>query len=66
MIKYDETRCIKIRIGKGTVRFKFEDGSGITIHRENPDYLREIGQWFCAEVDALPIDKDGNEYGGNE
>lgn len=51
---------IEVDVGKNAVRFKFVGKSGITIRRDNPDYLECIGRWFCNEVEALPkasIDK---------
>jgi hypothetical protein len=38
------------------IHFKFHRGAGIGIRRDNPDYYRAIGEWFCAEVDALSSD----------
>ncbi len=51
---WKEERNIRINAGDLAVRFKFEDGAGITIRKDNPCYLEEIGRWFCNEVDALP------------
>lgn len=47
---------VDINVGKRSVRFKFVNGSGIGVRRDNPDYLSCVGEWFCNEVDALPIE----------
>jgi hypothetical protein len=42
-----------------SVRFKFLNGSGIIIRRDNPAFVEAIGEWFLNEVDALPEGYDG-------
>jgi hypothetical protein len=46
---------------RGGFSAKFEDGSGIGIARDNPTYYEAIGRWFCREVEAGAILKDGTE-----
>ncbi len=54
MQKYDMKREVNMKV-RNTVHFKFTDGVGIVAHRENPEYLRIIGEWFCREVEAMPL-----------
>jgi hypothetical protein len=46
---------------QGGFSAKFEHGSGIGIARDNPGYYDAIGRWFCREVEAGAILKDGTE-----
>jgi hypothetical protein len=57
---------VMVDVGERVVHFKFthlKRGSGIVIHRENPDYLELIGEWFCKEVEAMPPEKKAKKKG---
>jgi hypothetical protein len=52
-------RAVHVRVSPRSVRFKFLDGSGIIIRRDNPAFVEAVGEWFLNEVDALPEGYDG-------
>lgn len=49
-----ELRKVWVDVTENGVHFRFHDGSGVGLSRDNVDYFRVIGEWFVREVDAMP------------
>lgn len=50
-----ELRTVGATVSRTTIHFQFVGGEAINLRRDAQDYYRKIGEWFCGEFGAGPV-----------